>query len=548
MLNNVFQTVIQMNITALIIAAVILPVKFIIQKIGFSRRILFVLWAVIAFRLISPFAPAADISIFNLNSAPEKTEILQYKYYVIPTIAETEINTYNDAKYETESGHLGIIPIIWFYGTVAMIVSGGISYIRLKRNLRFAVKLKDNVYMSDKIHTSFVFGFLKPKIFIPENIGEEDLNNIIIHEQAHIKRFDHITKIFAYLILSVHWFNPFNWLLFKLFSEDTELLCDEKALDKIGDNNKNSYVNTLLKFSINRKRTMVFYNVGFSLHTTKRRIKHMLNMKKSSKTMTAVTVCMCLFILCATATNAVVDDISITLPPLPVPESIKEESVYVPEPPTQEDTVNTDIPDAEGTTLNEITAENTFVHIPEVPHDEIAVSEILEPITQHPDTEKVADIITDEVSVKIKSNEISDLSYIGMEQIEFPAGANIPDIILNELKKRGITESGSGAANLTKNYLKDDYNTKDNYYEKINGVLCDENGNISFYMELNSGNFMDVTITDSETGKQVIGFGMLAGGKSAYTLLGFDKNKSYNIEIKSVTDDEWNLEGQYIIY
>ena len=67
-------------------------------------------------------------------------------------------------------------------------------------------------------------------------------------------------------------------------------------------------------------------------------------------------------------------------------------------------------------------------------------------------------------------------------------------------------------------------------------------------MELNSGNFMDVTITDSETGKQVIGFGMLAGGKSAYTLLGFDKNKSYNIEIKSVTDDEWNLEGQYIIY
>ncbi|MBR2472090.1 MAG: M56 family metallopeptidase, partial [Clostridia bacterium] len=375
----------------------------------------------------------------------------------------------------------------------------------------------------------------------PENIGEEDLNNIIIHEQAHIKRFDHITKILAYLILSVHWFNPFNWLLFKLFSEDTEFLCDEKTLATIGYDTKNSYINTFLKFSTKKKRTVVFYNVGFSFHTTKRRIKNMLNMKKTSKTMTVATVCMCLFILCSTVTNAVVDDIGTTLPPLPVPE---KESAYESKPQIKETTMS----DVYETVLNEIAADNTSMYIPEVPYDENVVPEISEPIAHPLDTEKIFSVITEETSVKIKSNEVSDLSYIGIEQIEFPAGTNIPNIILNELKKKGITESGSGAANLTQNYLKDNYNTKDNYYEKINGVLCDENGNISFYMELNSGNFMDVTITDSETGKQVIGFGMLAGGKSAYTLLGFDKNKSYNIEIKSVTDDEWNLEGQYIIY
>ncbi|MBR2471979.1 MAG: hypothetical protein IKB55_04780, partial [Clostridia bacterium] len=150
MLNNIFQTIIRMNITAIVIAAIILPAKYFLQKIGFSRRVLFVLWMVMAFRLISPFAPAADISIFNLNSAPEKTEILQYKYYVIPTIEETEINTYSVAKYETESGHVDIIPIIWLCGTVTMFASGIISYICLKRKLRFAIKLKDNVYVSDK--------------------------------------------------------------------------------------------------------------------------------------------------------------------------------------------------------------------------------------------------------------------------------------------------------------------------------------------------------------------------------------------------------------
>ena len=454
MLNNIFQTIIRMNITAIVIAAIILPAKYFLQKIGFSRRVLFVLWMVIAFRLISPFAPAADISIFNLNSAPEKTEILQYKYYVIPTIEETEINTYSVAKYETESGHVDIIPIIWLCGTVTMFASGIISYICLKRKLRFAIKLKDNVYVSDKVHTSFVFGILKPKIFIPENIGEEDLNNIIIHEQAHIKRFDHITKILAYLILSVHWFNPFNWLLFKLFSEDAEFLCDEKTLATIGYDTKNSYINTFLKFSTKKKRTVVFYNVGFSFHTTKRRIKNMLNVKKPSKTMTVATVCMCLFILCSTVTNAVVDDIGTTLPPIPVPE---KESAHESKPQIKETTMS----DVDETVLNEIAADNTSMYIPEVPYDENVVPEISESIAQPLDTEKILGVITEETNVKIKSNEVSDLSYIGIEQIEFPSGTNIPDIILNELKKKGITESGSGAANLTQNYLKDNYNTKD---------------------------------------------------------------------------------------
>ncbi|MBR2471129.1 MAG: M56 family metallopeptidase [Clostridia bacterium] len=512
MLNNIFQTIIEMNITAICVAALILPVKFILQKVGFSRRHLFVLWAVIAFRLISPVAPAADISIFN--SVPQNNEIVQSEYYLIPAFEQSDEVTYNTTEYKNENTRTDIIPVIWLCGASAMFIYGIASYFMLKKKVRFAVKLKENVYTSESVNNSFVFGIFKPKIFIPENIDGEDLDNIIIHEQTHIKRLDHIAKMIAYLILSVHWFNPFNWLLFKLFAEDAELSCDENVCAKIGEFGKNSYLNTLLQFSVNRKRIVTFYNVGFSLNATKRRIKNMISMKKSSKIMSMATICICILIACTTVTNAVI----------PVEKATDKVSVI----------------------LEDFT-EEIPVFKTEAPAEKELISEPLEETEVHNNNANIPADIPEE-TIKIKSSETFDKEYIGIEQIEFPAGTKIPEVILKELKKKGIRESDSGTANLTRSYLKDDYNTKDNYYEKINGVTCDENGNISFYMELNSGNFMDVTITDSETGKQVIGFGMLAGGKSAHTLLGFDKNKSYNIEIKSVTDDEWNLEGHYIIY
>ena len=252
MLNNIFQTIIEMNITALCVAALILPVKFILQKVGFSRRHLFVLWAVIAFRLISPVAPAADISIFN--SVPQNNEIVQSEYYLIPAFEQSDEVTYNTTEYKNENTRTDIIPVIWLCGASAMFIYGIASYFMLKKKVRFAVKLKENVYTSESVNNSFVFGIFKPKIFIPENIDGEDLDNIIIHEQTHIKRLDHIAKMIAYLILSVHWFNPFNWLLFKLFAEDAELSCDENVCAKIGEFGKNSYLNTLLQFSVNRKR------------------------------------------------------------------------------------------------------------------------------------------------------------------------------------------------------------------------------------------------------------------------------------------------------
>jgi len=74
----------------------------------------------------------------------------------------------------------------------------------------------------------------------------------LIHEQTHINRKDYIIKILAFLISSVHWFNPLVWLAFVLMSTDMELSCDEKVLKIMGENIKKPYANSLLSLATER--------------------------------------------------------------------------------------------------------------------------------------------------------------------------------------------------------------------------------------------------------------------------------------------------------
>jgi beta-lactamase regulating signal transducer with metallopeptidase domain len=54
-------------------------------------------------------------------------------------------------------------------------------------------------------------------------LSDEERSYIVLHEQTHIRRKDHVIKILAFIILSIHWFNPLVWLSFMLMSTDMEL-------------------------------------------------------------------------------------------------------------------------------------------------------------------------------------------------------------------------------------------------------------------------------------------------------------------------------------
>ena len=139
--------------------------------------------------------------------------------------------------------------------------------------------LKDNVYTSDAISTPFVFGIVRPKIYLPKGLTEQQQNYVITHEKVHIRRGDHIIKLFAFVITCIHWFNPLVWLSFFLLEKDMEMSCDEKVLQILGHEHKKDYSYCILSLASDKRFVPKAY-LSFGDSDTKKRIKNVLNYKK----------------------------------------------------------------------------------------------------------------------------------------------------------------------------------------------------------------------------------------------------------------------------
>ena len=105
---------------------------------------------------------------------------------------------------------------------------------------------------------------------------------IIEHEKVHIKRKDYVTKIIAFLILIIHWFNPIMWISFILMTRDMEMSCDERVMKNLGEDIKTNYSYSLLNLAVNKGNT---FNIplSFSENNIKSRIENVLNYKKPKK-------------------------------------------------------------------------------------------------------------------------------------------------------------------------------------------------------------------------------------------------------------------------
>jgi beta-lactamase regulating signal transducer with metallopeptidase domain len=110
--------------------------------------------------------------------------------------------------------------VIWLIVALAAILTLTIIYFVTLGEVKDAQKLKDNIYISDKIKSPAVYGIIKPKIILPTEYDANRLDFILMHEKAHIKRKDNFIRLLTFIIVCVHWFNPFAWLILKLFYAD----------------------------------------------------------------------------------------------------------------------------------------------------------------------------------------------------------------------------------------------------------------------------------------------------------------------------------------
>ncbi|WP_281192354.1 M56 family metallopeptidase [Paenibacillus borealis] len=168
---------------------------------------------------------------------------------------------------------------IWLTGIGIMLVHRLTATIRLRRRLENAQLLSWNIYETRRISTPFVSGMLRPRIYLPPGLQDQERAYIIKHEQVHIRRFDHIIKPLAYVVLCIHWFNPLVWLAFFLMSEDMEKSCYESVIRQLGNGIKQDYSLSLLALSTGRRFT---YGspLAFGEHGTKGRIRNILHYRK----------------------------------------------------------------------------------------------------------------------------------------------------------------------------------------------------------------------------------------------------------------------------
>ncbi|MGN0643193.1 MAG: M56 family metallopeptidase [Huintestinicola sp.] len=298
---GIFQTVLDMSITGAYIAVAVILIRLIMK--GLPKKYSYALWSILGIRLLCPFSFSSAASLFNLfdlfdlispktakeqmTYIPEKTEYIPVQT-TTPSLPLTDtdpvmIDAFPSAAaaervMSTSELILTVSAAVWLIGAAVMLIYTAVSYVKVGKTVAGSRKLEGNIYICKNIGTPFVYGIAKPKIYVPEDVSELDMQYISAHEQTHIKRGDHIIKLIAVLALSIHWFNPLVWISYRLMVKDMELSCDEKAVLSFEKDMRKEYAGALLNMSL--KQNNLSGILAFGESSIKTRIKSVLSLKK----------------------------------------------------------------------------------------------------------------------------------------------------------------------------------------------------------------------------------------------------------------------------
>ncbi|MGN1102961.1 MAG: M56 family metallopeptidase, partial [Huintestinicola sp.] len=301
-MENIFRTVLNMSITGAYIAAAIMLIRLFMKKL--PKKYSYTLWSILGIRLLCPFSFSSAASLFNLIRPDTKESRMTFIPDNIPhspspavTISIPEANeAINNSlpapvpEYSADPMQIimSVSSVIWLIGVGAMLIYMAVSFIKVWRLVKECAHLRDNIYLCDNIGSPFVFGYIRPRIYIPKGVSEKDIEYIAAHENTHIRRGDHIIKLIATAALSIHWFNPMVWLSYRIMSKDMELSCDESAVRSFEGDVRREYANALLNMSLRQNR--LYGLLGFGETGIKSRIKGVLSLKKPTVIATIAAV------------------------------------------------------------------------------------------------------------------------------------------------------------------------------------------------------------------------------------------------------------------
>lgn len=326
MLDEIYMQILDMTKIASIVILIVLLARLCL-KIA-PKVISYVLWSVVLFRLLCPVSLEASISIVPDIAPISQNYTLSEQPISIAGASDAAYQAVGDAlngglgiqrTQTTEQDSDGMTKnvatdwwdvwllfgqYVWIAGIAIILLYSAVSYLKIRKKLIVVVPLRDNIFIADDIKSPFVIGLFHPKIYLPCNLNEKEQEYIILHEQHHIKRLDHVVKALAFLALCIHWFNPLVWLSFHLATKDMEMSCDEAVIRKMGESIRADYSASLLTLATGQ-RIIAGTPLAFGEGDTKGRIKNLANWKKPAFLVILIAVVGCIILAICLLTNPV---------------------------------------------------------------------------------------------------------------------------------------------------------------------------------------------------------------------------------------------------
>ena len=317
---DVFLKVLNMSLAAIPLILLVIVLRLALKRA--PRWTVLLLWGVVALRLVLPFSIESVLSLIP-SAEPIDAGAVQFYTpggtYRAPVI-DTGIPAVNEAVAPIIDSIAGpanpgtsvnplyvaanIASVLWIIGLAAMLAWAAASWMSLRSRVSTAVQLTDGVWQSEGASGPFVLGVFRPKIYVPYTLQEPELGYVLSHERAHIARRDTWLKPLAYLILTLHWFNPLAWCAWLLFCRDIELACDERVVKTLDAAGRADYSEALLRCA-SRGRRAAACPLAFGESGVKRRINSVLNYKKPAFWVVIACVILCAALAVCFLTNPV---------------------------------------------------------------------------------------------------------------------------------------------------------------------------------------------------------------------------------------------------
>ena len=328
-----FYQVLEMSATASVVILIVLALRFCLRRA--PKVYSYALWSVVLFRLLCPVTlelpvsmmpqiqpvkesySLADSQISFVEAGAAAYQAVDNALTGIPGVSTQMVPIANpDAGgnptyVSLEWTDLMVIfgQYVWLLGVAAMVVYSILSYVRLRRRMAVKIPLGDGVYLADEISFPFVIGILKPKIYLPSTMGEQERVFVLAHERHHIRRLDPLWKALAFLALTLHWFNPLVWVAFILAGKDMEMSCDEAVIRRMGEQVCADYAQSLASLATDR-HTFTGTPLAFAEGDPQMRIRNLVNWKKPA----VRTVVMAVGISVILAASLLVDPVRAVTP------------------------------------------------------------------------------------------------------------------------------------------------------------------------------------------------------------------------------------------